>query len=113
MDDTHAKQWSRLWVGAMGILQRSQVVMKVSTLKGPMLTALSPTIMVAEDGRDVERGLGLGLGLWGGDVEEGCCCCCCANRWASGRRACVQHRPWFTQSLQKPQSPSLQTSHRQ
>lgn len=28
-----------------------------------------------------------------------------------GRRAWVQHRPWFTQRLQKPQSPSLHWSH--
>lgn len=42
----------------MGILQTSHVVMKVMTLKGPMLVAFKPTIMVAEDGRDGERGLG-------------------------------------------------------
>ena len=32
--------------------------------------------------------------------------------WKSnGRSGCVQHLPWFTQELQNPHSPSLQTSH--
>lgn len=75
----------------MGSLQTSHVVTKVITLKGPMLVALRPTIMVADDGRDGERGLG------GSDPAD------CRENWcASGRRACVQLRPWFTQSLQKP-----------
>lgn len=38
----------------------SHVVMKVKTLKGPILVALSPTIIVAEDGWDGDRGLGGG-----------------------------------------------------
>lgn len=38
----------------------SHVVINVITLKGPMLVALSPTIMVAEDGREGEWGLGGG-----------------------------------------------------
>lgn len=58
MELTHVKQWKRLCVGAMGILQTSHVVIKVITLKGPMLVAFKPTIMVADDGRDGERGLG-------------------------------------------------------
>lgn len=62
MELTHVKQWKRLCVGAIGILQTSHVVMKVITLKGPMLVAFRPTIMVADDGRDGgrdgERGLG-------------------------------------------------------
>ncbi|KUI64674.1 hypothetical protein VM1G_11292 [Cytospora mali] len=72
MELTHVKQWNRLWVGAMGSLQRSQVVMNVKTLNGPMVGALSPTIIVAEDGRDGERGLG------GGEEGEWR-----ANGWAS------------------------------
>ncbi len=45
-------------------------------------------------------------GVEGGDL--------CVWRWdvkATGRRAWVQHFPWFTHGLQKPHSPSLQMSH--
>jgi hypothetical protein len=46
------------------------------------------------------------LGLGGGEAVA-------SGWWSKGSSACVQQRPWFTHVLQKPQSPSLQTSQRQ
>lgn len=60
MELMHWKQWRRLCVGAMALRHISQVVMNVITLKGPILVALSPIIIVAEVECKGECGLGGG-----------------------------------------------------
>ena len=53
---------------------------------------------------ELEAGAGLGDSAF--CFEDAVAALC-----ATGSRGCVQCRPWFTQSLQKPQAPSLQKSH--
>jgi hypothetical protein len=78
--------------------QISHSTRKVSGLKGPNATTPDPVKIVADDGV-CDR-------LVGGVPDS-------SGLYAKGRRPCVQHFPWLTQVLQKPQSPPLQRLHRQ
>jgi hypothetical protein len=83
--------------------QISHSTQKVSGLKIPVPTTPGPDKIVTDDGV-----VWINDRLVGGVPDS---YALYAN--AKGRSACVQHFPWLTQVLQKPQSPSLQRPHRQ
>lgn len=88
----------------MGSWQTSHLVRKVRGLNGPAFDAWGPLSIVAVGG--LPGGLPGDRGLRGmpGSSEASC---------ARGSSLWVQHWPWFTQLLQYPQSPSLQSPQRQ
>ncbi len=79
--------------------QASHILVKVRALNEPMLAASTPVDIEAVWGRPEVRGLAGGV--------------CGASRLVhQGKQGVCAAPPWLTQSLQKPQSPSLHTSHR-
>jgi hypothetical protein len=82
-------------------LQISHLQLNSSGLNSPIPDIGDPAMTVAVEGRLNDLGLrGRYVGL-------------SVPSWAIGRSLWLHDLPWFTQLLQNPQSPSLQTSQRQ